>query len=212
MPQITIPEPENALPPLASSEPWAAESIAPGPLDAWSTSTPVPLGVGAGWAETVTANATTQDTLSYSHQSNQVPTEVSAHLPPHDVNAAGPIEVSSSTTLVESILPLASVSTNVDAGPPGLGKRANARPQEAAVVMPSHERNTTSVTATSTGGIERVGVQFGSLNMFDGQDSTFGQQVPLQESAVPSQQDQSYVFIQTPFSFSSSRWIWDSGN
>lgn len=39
--------------------------------------------------------------------------------------------------------------------------------------------------------VERVGVQFGSLSMFDGQPA-FGQEAAIQEAAAP--QDQSYVF------------------
>ena len=180
--QIVLPEP-GTLPVVST---WGDEPAAPGPLDAWGSSTPVPLGVGAGWADSVVA---AQD-LSYQHP--QVTAEIEAHLPPNDIHTAGPIALSTPTVEEVAPAPVAAPAQQIDEndkfgpGPPGLAKRASttaARSQEQAVVMPN-ERATE---------VERVGVQFGSLNMF-GSQPTFGQQEAAPQEVPVAQEQQSFVF------------------
>lgn len=158
---------------MQTSASWNEAPAAPGPLDAWGSapaaSTPAPLGVGEGWADSVVAAPEPEQPYA-----SQVQPEVNAHLPPNDIQTAGPIDVSTPAAVEESIqtIPVAPeppVEAGQDkifgAGPPGLSKRASNRPQQEAVVMPSERAQT---------GLD-IGVQFGSLNLFENQPS-FGQQ------------------------------------
>lgn len=165
---VTIPEIVAQPTPAA----WNVAPSPPGPLDAWTTSaTPVveaSLGVGEGWADTITA---TRSEAEPSYSSIQ---EVQAHLPPNDIATAGPIATSTPPTapIVESV-----PEVQTSAGPPGLSKRVSAtitRPQQEAVVMPS----TLDRTPTA--------VQFGSLSLFDGQQG-FAADTSAPQEAAPQQ-------------------------
>lgn len=178
---VALPAPIEISQPIVSipveSTPATSWNIAPsppGPLDAWN-STPIPqqpviveaaLGVGEGWADTITATRINND-----NQSN----EVKAHLPPNDIATAGPIATSTPPAVVES-------NSIESSGPPGLSKRvsttaAPARTQQEAVVLPTTLGSTPNA------------VQFGSLSLFDGQQGFATGETSVQESA-PQQQQQ----------------------
>ena len=104
-------------------------------------------------------------------------------MPPNDLNAAGPIEVTATPEAAPA--PAAAAPSPVAthaaapepaslsaAGPPGLTKRASPRPQQEAVVLPGSQPSAAS-----------VGVQFGSLSLFDGQPAE-----------VPKQAEQAQTF------------------
>ncbi|KAK4704479.1 hypothetical protein P7C70_g1734, partial [Phenoliferia sp. Uapishka_3] len=190
--ETPAPEPEveaEAAAPTPTSASWN-EAPAPGPLDAWGStpgsSTPAPLGVGEGWADAVAAAP--EPDASYAHQ---IAPEVEAHLPPNDVATAGPIEVSAPAVVEESVQTIPVAPEPVveapqeklfGAGPPGLSKRASNRPQQEGVVMPSER---------AAAGLD-IGVQFGSLNLFENQPS-FQQEAPVQQQAAPKQPEQSFA-------------------
>lgn len=178
-PVVSLPSPQQAA---AQSANWnEAPAAAPvSSLGAWGTPqisrAPAPLGVGEGWADAVVAAHEPESAYS-AHR--QIPEAVEAHLPPNDIDAAGPIVVSapvveealeSSPAVVEEV----AQDKFLGAGPPGLTKRASNRPQSEAVVMP-------------TAGVGQIGVQFGSLNLFDGQPS-FQQESSAQKAAPQHEQ------------------------
>lgn len=153
------------------------------------------LGVGEGWAETVLAHPTESKTSIFDGQVGN--TQL---LTPSDAINIAPLELN--TPVSESAADVTSPPTNPSAvivqeqstqtfheptstqvgptsqpgvsgaisAPPGLSKRANSRKgQEAAVVMPG----------SSTPSLDRIGLKFGSLSLFD--------EVPGRESAPPAE-------------------------
>jgi hypothetical protein len=224
------PEPQIDLdtqttPPAPPIDPWA-ETPAAGqpssttvPPNLWSdTPQPAPLGVGEGWAETVLASSepeqrSTLETTAFNRNHDNA-LAAQAGLEPAQAEDIGPIVASDQAqpqqpaqqqqqqSAEQTQQPIQGKPSQVSAllAPPGLTKRASQRTkQEAAVVMPSER----------TPGLDRVGVQFGSLNLFDnassvqqGQGQGLGQslyeeepqpqQSTLQE-AVPQQEEPRYV-------------------
>jgi hypothetical protein len=154
--QIALPVVEEVQQPIsipAVNSTWN-EAPAPGPLDAWGSShAPVAIGSGSGWADTVVAAPV----------HHQVPVEVETiEIAPVDIApvAVAVQEVEQQQTAEES---------SFGAGPPGLAKRASVGRMDQVVGDRAQQ--------------QAMGVQFGSLSMYDGQNT---QQV--------EQQQQSYVF------------------
>ena len=178
-PPVVVSIPKSAAPAptpeplqgLTSTDPWASTPAAAAtnsaPADAWSdtpaaarglpnATSPAALAIGEGWAETVLADdhpgsfgATTRQTAL-------------ANAPPAGVDPAGPLEQSSAAPAKPTKHdigvgpdPPSQVST-----PPGLAKRpapVGRLQQDQAVVMPQ---------PIGAGATERIGMQFGSLNLF----------------------------------------------
>lgn len=172
----TAQDPWSSTPAAANIE--AAEAQA---------SEPAPLGVGEAWAESVLAQEHTQPSavsaeeqaaLSAQHQ------RAEEAAPPAGVNPAGGLDVH--TPAADELAqqqtlfgqqPPTQIADRM--APPGLNKRsgANRGKQDAAVVMPG-----------TTPDIEKMGVQFGSLNLFGS--------VPSQAEEAPSAPQQ--ALYETP--------------
>ncbi|GAA5887267.1 hypothetical protein JCM6882_002468 [Rhodosporidiobolus microsporus] len=168
-PTISLPAPseepaaEPAVPSTtATYDPWGSTPAAA------AAPSPAPLAVGEGWADSIVAKPAGEQDAAFK-------SEVAAHLPPNDVATAGPIEVTPSA--VESAAaPAQQVPAQqpaqdkfLGAGPPGLPPK---RAQQEAVVLPG-----------SAGSVDRVGVQFGSLDLLDGSKPSFGSIEAQGESA-----------------------------
>ncbi|CDR38544.1 RHTO0S03e10660g1_1 [Rhodotorula toruloides] len=185
-------ETSTAGPTISLPTPSAAETAAPAPAaapsapayDPWG-STPAaaapqtaPLAVGEGWADSVLASKPAAE------QDPAFKREVDAHLPPNDITTAGPLEVNSQ--VAQAAAPAQQQQAQavqqpaqdkfLGAGPPGLPPK---RAQQEAVVFPG------------AAGIDRLGVQFGSLDLLDGSKPSFGSQdVAKPETAAPQVPEQ----------------------
>ncbi|GAA5839853.1 hypothetical protein JCM11251_001232 [Rhodosporidiobolus azoricus] len=166
-PTISLPAPseEPASEPTvpsttASYDPWGSTPAAA------SAPSPAPLAVGEGWADSIVAKPSGEQDAAFK-------AEVASHLPPNDIATAGPIEVTPSA--VESAPAAAPQQPAQDkflgAGPPGLPPK---RAQQEAVVLPG-----------SASSVERVGVQFGSLDLLDGSKPSFGSIESAQQESAP---------------------------
>ncbi|BGP23199.1 hypothetical protein Rt10032_c02g1048 [Rhodotorula toruloides] len=183
-------ETSSAAPTTSLPTPSAAKTAAPAPTAAPSTpsydpwgSTPAaaaqtaPVAVGEGWADSVLASKPAVE------QDPAFTREVDAHLPPNDITTAGPLEVSSQAAPAQQPLPQQTQVAQqpaqdkfLGAGPPGLPPK---RAQQEAVVFPG------------AAGIDRLGVQFGSLDLLDGSKPSFGSQdVAKPETAAPQVPEQ----------------------
>uniref|UniRef100_A0A0K3CVP8 RNA polymerase II degradation factor 1 n=1 Tax=Rhodotorula toruloides TaxID=5286 RepID=A0A0K3CVP8_RHOTO len=181
-------ETSTAAPTISLPTPSAAETAAPAPAaapsapayDPWG-STPAaaapqtaPLAVGEGWADSVLASKPAAE------QDPAFKREVDAHLPPNDITTAGPLEVNSQAAEAAAPVQQQQQAQAVQqptqdkflgAGPPGLPPK---RAQQEAVVFPG------------AAGIDRLGVQFGSLDLLDGSKPSFGSQdVAKPETVAP---------------------------
>lgn len=156
---------------------------------------PAPLGVGEGWAETVLARPNDQASIFDSQVTN------SKLLTPSDAINIAPIEMSTpvsssidvsipSTAIAQDqgtqtvpetvsihVTPASQPGVNMGmSAPPGLSKRANPRKgQEAAVVMPG----------SGTPNVDRIGLKFGSLSLFDEASGSEVDHAPPQDAPSP---------------------------
>ncbi|KAM0788366.1 hypothetical protein ACM66B_001506 [Microbotryomycetes sp. NB124-2] len=166
-PVINLPSSTNAT---ASSEQQQTKSTgawgAPASTDPWGAQpSPAPLAPGEGWADVVSATKDTEAPFA-----QQAASEAKAHMPPNDINAAGPIEVSSNAAAPQAQAASGAAQEQAPAqdkplGPPGFP------PKREAVVMPG-----------ASGGDRPVDVQFGSLSLYDSQ-SSFKQDTPAAQDA-----------------------------
>lgn len=178
-------EPVIVIAELEAAEPEAAQTA---PQDPWS-STPAAavlsgdsqqpteteaLPVGEAWADSIIAKNDYVQSQQTSAEQEEQHQRAQAAAPPAGVNPAGALDVHTPAANEVPSQQLPTQSERISA-PPGLSKRASAvrGKQDAPVVMPG-----------STPDIERIGVQFGSLNMFGS--------IPT-ESAAEEQQPQQQV-------------------
>ncbi|BGP38405.1 RNAPII degradation factor [Rhodotorula kratochvilovae] len=174
-PTISLPSPtpaETAAPAQPAYDPWGSTPAA--------APSPAPLAVGEGWADSiVAAKASTEQDAAFK-------SEVAAHLPPNDIATAGPIDVTAAAAPVAQAQPQAAAPAQqpaqdkfLGAGPPGLPPK---RLQQEAVVLPGQG---------AASAVDRVGLQFGSLDLLDGakQDAQ-PEQVAQQEAPAAYQQQQ----------------------
>ncbi|POY72522.1 hypothetical protein BMF94_4348 [Rhodotorula taiwanensis] len=170
-PTISLPTPsatatESAAPASTNTQstpsydPWGST-----PAAAAAAPSPAPLAVGEGWADSIVA--ANQQTPAAADKR-----EIESHLPPHDIATAGPIDVNSSAAAQQQQQSGAAAASQQDkysgAAPPGLPAK---RAQQEAVVLPG------------SAAVDRVGVQFGSLDLFDG--SKPSHQQPQQAAQSP---------------------------
>jgi hypothetical protein len=158
----------------ADSEPsvhrdiWGSTPLAAA-SEPWGTTTG---SIGEGWAETVLASGESADQFGRSVDSSTAQQQQAAGAAEASVDRAGTAQ----TTVPEQQDDAASAKKDKDKllGPPGLTRRAGQRNrQDAAVVMPNERAL----------GVERVGVQFGSLALFDNNAAAGGETTGQQEQA-----------------------------
>lgn len=204
--QVTITIPET------SADVWHTEPV-PG-IEKVKNSGPVtgpnvwnddpvlqPLGVGEGWADAVLTQpkdpkssifdkqASGSQILTPSDAINIAPLELRAPTPSNALDATSVPSIptvivaqeQSTQTLPDPILMHVSstsqpASNSSISAPPGLSKRANSRKgQEAAVVMPG----------SGTPSVDRIGLKFGSLSLFDEASAPEVNEEPSAETPSP---------------------------
>lgn len=177
---VEVPAAEPEAPETAPQDPWSSTPAAAViDTEAQQPAEPEALSVGEGWADSIIAKndyAQSQD-ISPEQRAAQDAQHQRAQeaAPPAGVDPAGALDVH---TPAPSEIPSQQSTQQPErmAAPPGLSKRASAirGKQDAPVVMPG-----------STPDIERIGVQFGSLNLFGS--------IPTESAAeeLPTQQQQS---------------------
>ena len=158
-------------------------------------SEPSALPVGEGWADAVIAqDAAPVDVAQHQRAEQAVPPLGSDPAGPLDVHTPAADALPTQQSAFEQPSALASQQSEVPAaGPPGLGKRSTQpKNRDAAVIMPG-----------STPDVDKVGVQFGSLNLFGSIDAAPSAEQPQQQqqeqaSAPQQQQPQSLYETSVP--------------
>lgn len=201
---VAIPTTEEAAPLLASQDAVPETSVPAVSADPWA-STPVAavvaaatepsaLPVGEGWADAVIAQdqpVSTADIAQHLRAEEAAPPLGSDPAGPLDVHTPAPDALPTQQSAFEQPSALASQpeqQAQAASGPPGLGKRsAQPKNRDAAVIMPG-----------STPDVDKVGVQFGSLNLFGSIDAAPAQEQQQPQEQAPAAQQQSLYETSAP--------------
>lgn len=191
-PAAPAPAAEPVVITLEEATPLLATEVTTAPTDPWA-STPVAaaepsaLPVGEGWAETVIAQQdeqpTAADVAQHQRAEQAVPPVGTDPAGPLDVHTPAPDALPTQQSAFEQPSALASQpQAPAAAGPPGLAstkRSAQPKNRDAAVIMPG-----------STPDVDKVGVQFGSLNLFGSVDAapSAPQEQPQQDQPAAPQQ------------------------
>ena len=151
-------------------DPWASTVSTAVQQQLQEAAEPPPLGVGEGWADSIISKDDT--TLLDQAEDIEQHKRAEAAVPPVGIDPAGPLDVHTpAAEALSSHQPTFDLPSTLEEvapaermiGPPGLSRRGGSRMQQDAPVIISGTNGSSDV--------DRIGVQFGSLNLFGNSDA-----------------------------------------